>query len=276
MSQRNLAGGLAVTLLVIVGTAAGDCNGVVCVDARESGDRVELYIRNGSSYPVTATLSTRTHNLRMEAEEPIILTLAGGQRRLAAELHEVDESRQWRYRYWHDWAYGRRNAEHGDVLYRLPYAEGERYRVLQGFNGHFSHQGLERYTVDFDMPVGTAVHAARDGVVVDVKESSDRGGWEDHYADDANYIVVLHDDGTTGEYYHLEYRGALVERGDRVTAGQLIGRSGNTGHTAMPHLHFGVYRPVEWGRTQSVPFRFKTRRGVVEHPRRWRAYRVAD
>ncbi len=86
--------------------------------------------------------------------------------------------------------------------------------------------------------------------------------------------MVLHEDGTTGEYYHLQQKGALVDVGDRVVAGQQIGLSGNTGHTTMPHLHFAVYRATEWGNTQSIPVRFLSSAGVVHSPRRGGHYQA--
>ncbi|MCG8433237.1 MAG: M23 family metallopeptidase [Gammaproteobacteria bacterium] len=124
------------------------------------------------------------------------------------------------------------------------------------------------------MPVGTPVYAARGGVVVDVEESNFKGGWKRGYGKYANYIVIQHADGSTGEYYHLSQHGAYVEQGDTVHEGQLIGLSGNTGHTAMPHLHFGVYHADTWGKTKSIKVRFKSRDGIIENPRRGRRYSV--
>ena len=85
---------------------------------------------------------------------------------------------------------------------------------------------------------------------------------------------MLHADGTTGEYYHLQQDGALVEVGDRVIRGQQIGLSGNTGHTAMPHLHFAVYRATSGGNTQSIPVRFESADGIVNVPRRGARYQA--
>jgi murein DD-endopeptidase MepM/ murein hydrolase activator NlpD len=88
----------------------------------------------------------------------------------------------------------------------------------------------------------------------------------------ANFVVILHSDGTTGEYYHLAEGGALVEVGDNVVRGQAIALSGNTGHTTMPHLHFAVYRAIDWGRTQSIAVRFDSTDGIIDRPRRGARY----
>ena len=70
----------------------------------------------------------------------------------------------------------------------------------------------------------------------------------------ANYIRVLHDDGSMALYGHLREAGVFVRAGDRVTLCQVIGESGNTGFSSGPHLHFVVQ--VNAGmRLESVPFR---------------------
>ena len=175
------------------------------------------------------------------------------------------------------WTIGDEDAvQHDDDhLYRLPYADNASYRVIQGFSSRFSHTGNEQYAVDFKMAVGTPVHAARGGIVAHVVESNDKGCWEDGCGEFANFIVVMHDDGTTGEYYHLQQNGALVDVGERVAAGQHIGFSGNTGHTALPHLHFAVYRATRGARSQSIPISFISEDGIVYKPRRGHHYRNA-
>ena len=251
-------------------------DGWLDVEDRYRADGVDVLASNASDYPLTFTVAVRPKGLRLDGRREVTATLAPGESRTIFSMSRLDPDRPGRYRYRCDWTVGSLDAHHDDdQVYALPYAGGRSYRVLQGFGSRFSHTGREQYAVDFKMAEGTPVHAARDGIVARVVEKHDIGCWEDGCGRYANYIVVLHDDGTTGEYYHLQQHGALVEQGERVLAGQLIGRSGNTGHSALPHLHFAVYRATEWGRTQSIPVRFLSTDGIVSFPRRGGRYPAA-
>lgn len=269
---RNFA--CAAWCLLVASPAHAGCAGDwLCVDAVRRAGAVEVRADNLRDVPITFTVRVRTRDLEPADPEPLTATLAGRESRRVMTLRPTRRDREGRYRIAFDWTVGSRDAVHDDAqVYRLPYAPGSGYRVLQGYGSRFSHTGLEEYAVDFRMPEGTPVHAARGGLVARVEESHARGCWEDGCGAFANYIVILHDDLTTGEYYHLQQDGALVEPGDHVAAGQLIGLSGNTGHTTMPHLHFAVYRAAEWGRTQSLPVRFATASGIVDRPRRGARY----
>lgn len=119
--------------------------------------------------------------------------------------------------------------------YRLPYEEGKGYPVTQGNHGSLSHTGYCEFSWDFGMPEGTKVCAARDGKVVAASEDIVRGG-----SGGGNQIKVDHGDGTFGLYFHLKHQGALVEVGDVVLQGDVIGLSGVTGNATGPHLHFQV------------------------------------
>ncbi len=155
-------------------------------------------------------------------------------------------------------------ADHrDDYLYLFPYRHGSKHRVTQGHNGQFSHFGENQYAVDFDLEVGTPVHAARSGIVVRVKEDSNVGGPSQRYAAYGNVVMVAHEDGSFGNYVHLRYGGAEVAVGDSVNAGDLIGYSGNTGVSSGPHLHFDVRVPQFDGSMQSIPVLF---RGVEGDP----------
>ena len=272
---RFPAASLLAGLFLVAADAGARCSGDwICIEATREAGRVELRAANLRDLPITFTLRVRTRNLRPDDPE-ITGTLTPRESRLVLVLHPTAGDRQGRYRIAYDWTVGSRDAVHDDSqVYRLPYAPGRSYRVIQGYGSRFSHTGLEEFAVDFRMPEGTPVHAARDGIVARTEESHSRGCWEDGCGDYANYVVILHDDLTTGEYYHLQQDGALVEPGERVLAGQRIGLSGNTGHTTVPHLHFAVYRAVEWGRTQSVPVRFATAEGIIGRPQRGARYRA--
>ena len=168
----------------------------------------------------------------------------------------------------HEVVVGAIDADHDDTYeYRLPYADDQSYPVTQGYGARLSHRGAEQFTVDFGMPPGTSVQAAREGVVVLAEDSHETGCWSDGCARLANFVVVLHADGTTGEYFHLQHASVQVRVGDRVRRGQLLALSGNTGYSTAPHLHFGVYRTERDGGTQSVAVRFLTREGLIGEPR---------
>lgn len=247
----------------------------ICVDAVDQGGNVELRAKNLRNYPLTYTLRVRTRYFDVDGPKTITRTLAPLESARVMLLNQRDDRLEGQYRYFLEWTVGDMDAVHDDdFLYALPYASGQTFRVLQGYGSRFSHTGLEAYAVDFDMPEGTPVHAARSGVVARVEESHSIGCWRDGCGKYANYIVILHNDGTTGEYYHLMQNGSLVEVGDSVARGQKIGLSGNTGHTTMPHLHFAVYRATEWGNTQSIPVRFQTAHGTLRKPRHGARYQA--
>lgn len=85
--------------------------------------------------------------------------------------------------------------------------------------------------VDILAPHGTTVRAARSGRVIESRADLERGwGWT---------VVLEHPDGWITRYAHLS--ATLARTGELVTAGQPIGRVGNTGRTTGTHLHFGTY-----------------------------------
>ena len=186
---------------------------------------------------------------------------AGGARVSAFSQSSAAMSRE-------DLTLGRVDADHDDgYLYRLPYGDDVSFPIIQGYGAKLSHRGAERFTLDFGMPVGTPVHAARDGVVVRVEDSHALGCAREECGRFANFVVVLHSDGTTGEYFHLERGSVQVRVGESVARGQWLARSGNTGFSTAPHLHFGVYRTGRDRTTESLAVHFETRRGAVGAPR---------
>ena len=158
---------------------------------------------------------------------------------------------------------GSSNARPRDIEYLPPLQQVEP-RIDQGFEGSFSHADEEnRYALDFAADAGTPVLAARAGTVMQVEAGFRTSGLAyGEYAKRANFIRILHDDGSMALYAHLAADGVLVRQGQQVQAGQRIGLSGNTGYSTAPHLHFAVQ--VNRGmQLVSIPFRM---RGVVAPP----------
>ncbi len=144
-------------------------------------------------------------------------------------------------------------------VYHLPYQKNKKRLLVQGYFSKYSHKN--RAALDFKMKRGTIITAARDGVVVRVKEDGKKGGWNKKYRPDGNVIVIQHADGSRAGYWHLQFDGAMVKVGDTVTQGKPIALSGKTGYTLFPHLHFLVWRTYnnQW---QQVATRFQTSKGI--------------
>src|SRR5690554_6572784 len=149
-----------------------------------------------------------------------------------------------------------------DVEYAWPLASRQA-RITQGWGGRSSHAtAADRHAVDLATPVGTPVLAARDGVVMQVESGFSASAFDPRLHGRANFIRILHDDGTMALYAHLDASGASVRAGERVRRGQRIGLSGNTGFSAGPHLHF-VVQANRGMRLESIPFRMFGPGGVL-------------
>jgi murein DD-endopeptidase MepM/ murein hydrolase activator NlpD len=97
--------------------------------------------------------------------------------------------------------------------------------------------------VDIGVAYGQDVRAAASGTVV---FAGPRGGY-------GHMVSVKHPDGRETRYAHLSAE--LVRVGEAVQAGQVLGRSGSTGRSTGPHLHFEVLvdgHPVDPGTTTKV------------------------
>jgi murein DD-endopeptidase MepM/ murein hydrolase activator NlpD len=92
--------------------------------------------------------------------------------------------------------------------------------------------------VDVALPVGTPLTAPADGVVVHKNRTASAG-----------FNLILRHEGTWHTvYYHLQKPSHLAV-GDEVKAGQIIAKSGNTGQSTGPHLHWELRKSRTWGDT---------------------------
>lgn len=89
--------------------------------------------------------------------------------------------------------------------------------------------GRQHQGTDIGLPIGEPIYAAFDGIVRVALPTMLTGGY-------GNVVVLRHANGLETYYAHLSQY--LVETDDVVTAGEVIGYCGTTGHSTGPHLHF--------------------------------------
>lgn len=145
-------------------------------------------------------------------------------------------------------------------IYDLPYPKGVAHYMVQGYFTQFTHK--RRAALDFKMPIGSIICAARSGVVIRIKNDGQRGGPQSKYRKEGNFMIIQHSDSTRAGYWHLKHKGTLVQLGDTVKTGQPIALSGNTGYTYFPHLHFIIWGYDKRKRFVQIPSRFRTQNGA--------------
>ena len=219
---------------------------------------VDIWAENEQGADLTLTLRlTRQENLIVEPPLPETFDLPGREKVLLAKVRRHNDSQPWNVRYAWNCNWGTRAGHHDPrVVYRLPYSTGRSFKLIQGFHGGFSHTGDDEYALDFGLPEGEPVLAARGGTVVSAVDVYSEGAPQPYYRNRVNCIMIKHDDNTIGEYDHFRHQGIMVREGQRVEAGELLGFAGRTGYATGPHLHFVVYRAVDGYKRQSFPVRF--------------------
>jgi murein DD-endopeptidase MepM/ murein hydrolase activator NlpD len=197
----------------------------------------------------TITCELTLTNAIASRQHPLTLDTAGRDRVEIVVIKRLNPRLYWSYSYKCRWRQGRRSTlRKSDHVYSLPY-QGGLFRVVQGYLGKFSHgagSGNE-HAIDWRMPIGTRVCAARAGVVTGIRQDS----------------VIKHDDGTFAEYAHLAKESALVNLGEKVAAGQTLALSGNTGFSRGPHLHFAVFVTIDGNTRATIPIHFQTSQGEL-------------
>ena len=239
------------------------------------GDTTTFIMKSDYACEFTVTFDAKLKNMTPSQPLPLTVDAAGRSSFVLVRLRRTDKRRAWRYYDVHYYRQlgGRRSSTSNDADYAMPFKPG-RYVVMQGPRGTYSHfagSGSEN-AVDWTVPVGTTVCAAREGRVVGVRQDSTVGGPDRKFRPFANYVIIKHADGTFADYVHLKTGGALVKMGDEVTVGQPIGLSGQTGFTSAPHLHFSVFQTIDGKTKLTLPFRLKTDHGIFTEFIRGRAY----
>lgn len=144
-----------------------------------------------------------------------------------------------------------------DTKYSIPFKDNI-FRVEAPFHKTKRHL---KFCIDFLLPKGTQIVAARSGTVIACEDRYKRSYKSPKFAGRSNFIIIRHTNRETSIYVHLQHRSITVKKGQKVRRGQVIALSGQVGFATYPHLHFGVYRGVygKGGVSIKVPFDKKYR-----------------
>jgi murein DD-endopeptidase MepM/ murein hydrolase activator NlpD len=256
---------LLLALLPQRADAAADDGYVVTLSEKVDADRVVVFAHCNKCLEATVDLWVQAQNMHAKPSMTFTFDLHGDRPVEIARLQAIDPRLAWTYKYDFRFQVGTRVPPRATPpepwVYRLPYAAGKTYTVLQAAHGKFSHFGEEAEAVDFAMPTGALIAAARDGRVIGVRQESSRGVAEDANKNWGNYVVIQHSDGTCALYQHLKQDGALVKLGQQMKAGEALGLAGATGHATEPHLHFAVFNTLDGGKIVTMPVKFAGRDG---------------
>lgn len=250
------------------------CEQITCLTQEQQGNQFMIYLQPGVHADMTVGLKWTLTNMVADYQAPEPIVLKAGERTLVGKLRFASSAGG-------TYQVGTTGLRYGDVrvtqdtyVYGLPWQAGETYTCGNAWNGFGAHRGDYAQALDFTMPVGTRVVAARDGVVFAVENRFNQGGNDPGLGDKANYVYIRHDNGTYGRYLHFRQNGVVVAVGQPVRQGQLIGYSGNTGWSTEPHLHFDVMtaKSVSGDRTIGVKLRTQAGQPAGEVPVAGRSY----
>jgi murein DD-endopeptidase MepM/ murein hydrolase activator NlpD len=241
-----------------------------CFSFSKKGDQDNLHIQgvNGCHGPVEVEFTLEEGvNVSLNRPKTFRTVVPPRAHQDLVHLWQADQRQGYRYRYSQASVIGDPQARHRPAgPYLLPIPPGQPFHISQAFKGVYTHTHPQsEYAVDFPMPEGTRLHAARAGTVMEVAMDFFTGGAEQKYGERANFIRILHDDGTMALYAHLRVESIQYPVGSRVERGQFIAESGNTGWSTGPHLHFAIQKNFGM-ELRSIPFEFEQGNGSVFTP----------
>jgi urea transporter len=151
-----------------------------------------------------------------------------------------------------------------------------RWKVWQGVDGRWTHQGLWRYAYDFVLcddegqnyrnqgtkltdyyafqkPILSPISGWVTRVVSDLPDCAIDEVDRDHNW--GNHVILYDDRGFYVEISHFAQNSIAVKQGDRLNQGTLLGRCGNSGYSPQPHIHIQAQFTPELG-AATIPFSF--------------------
>lgn len=264
---------LFIALGSLTGKTQSLTNNFVKMTVTENNDVFEVYFENIAYFDLTVTVKMALTNLQPSQELPYSDGLFGKEKKKFFELKIIDTGQAGKYNSTFNTKIGNMNAVHdSNYVYRLPFKTGAGYKVVQGFFGTYSHDEKSPYAVDFKMPLGTPVHAAREGAVVGFFAKAGKGGPIESLAPFSNYVFIRHADRTIGAYHHLHKNSIIVRIGQKIERGQMIARSGSSGFSFAPHLHFEVFKTKSGTEKESLAIKFQTKENIITEPIEGKTY----
>ena len=221
-----------------------------------------VYASNSELFPFSISLDLDISNLDFsERDKRIFVIPPKSVRYKIGELTVADQRSRYRFSYKYISAMGDVTITRYDrsFQYDLPFPKGSSFKLFQGYNGTASHKNEN--ALDFTMPEGTEVLAARDGIVVQIVVNNNQSCFEEECKKYNNYITIMHSDGTFAMYVHIKQNGTKLNIGDWVKKGDVIAYSGNVGYSKGPHLHFVCFLGG-FGKANTLETRFRTDKGA--------------
>ena len=111
------------------------------------------------------------------------------------------------------------------VANNLPSVKPANGLISREFDSDTKHYGI-----DIVNEVSTPIFSTADGLVV----------FSDYSNDFGNFLIIDHQNGYLSHYYHNQ--DLFFDKGDKVLAGDVIAKMGNTGMSSGPHLHFEIWK----------------------------------
>ncbi len=235
-----------------------NCAWRVCITTRNTASGSAYWAENREPVPATITLTFESPgNLLPGANRPIERVVAPESSEILVRLRSVVRNPSIRAEVSIAVDLGSSSTEPDeDFSYGVPFGGDTRRELTQSFDGAETHVGSMRYSLDFTMPEGTPVLAARGGTVLYLQDGFTEGGTDPDLLEAANLVVVAHSDATMAFYGHLT-PGIPVAVGQVVTKGDLLGSSGATGFAGQPHLHFHVGKRVLGDPGRTIPIKMR-------------------
>jgi murein DD-endopeptidase MepM/ murein hydrolase activator NlpD len=215
------------------------------IEEARSPQGIRFIAINDGPAPMTVFFKLDGSNIQANKKLPLATAIAPRTSQEIVRVSPRKRSERFSFQYEHSAIIGDAFTPPDEAYrYRLPFEKGVRTQIVQEPGGTLTTHNSDRLrnAVDFGLPEGTLVTAARAGTVIEVKDGFTVGRLDPALAGRANRVIIVHSDNTIGHYLHLAPKRVLVRPGQRVGVGEAIAHSGNTGYSGGPHLHFDVRR----------------------------------